>query len=78
MEQVLRKAALLVARKFEPQADSYAFEIRIRRAAGERRSTPIERRLFAEIVREPAMRAAFKAPSRTDFTPRLRVSAAGG
>jgi hypothetical protein len=78
MEQVLRKATLLVAQKFEPRSVSYAFESRIRRLAGERRSTAAERRLYAEIVRQPALRAAFKPPSRTDFTPRLRVSALGG
>jgi hypothetical protein len=78
MEQVLRKATLLVAQKFEPQLVSYAFESRIRRSAGERRSTAAEHRLYAEIVRQPALRAAFKPPNRTDFTPRLRVSALGG
>ena len=78
MEQVLRKATLLVADKFAPQLISYAFESRIRRSAGERRSTAAERRLYAEIVRQPALHAAFKPPSRTDFTPRLKVSALGG
>jgi hypothetical protein len=78
MERVLRKTALLVARKFEPRSVSYAFESRIRQVAGERRSTAAERRLYAAIVRQPALRDAFKPPSRTDFTPRLRISALGG
>jgi hypothetical protein len=78
MEQVLRKATLLVADKFAPRLVSYVFESRIRRLAGERRSTEAERRLYAEIVRQPGLRAAFKPPSRTDFTPRLRVSVVGG
>jgi hypothetical protein len=77
-EQVLRKAALLVARRLEPQSVSDAFERQIRQLAAERRSTATERRLFAEIVRQPALHAAFKPPSRTDFTPRLRMSALGG
>jgi hypothetical protein len=78
MEQVLRKATVQVARRFGPQSLSYSFESRLRRLAGERRATAAERRLYAEIVRQPALRAAFKPPSRTDFTPRLRVSALGG
>lgn len=78
MEQVLRKTAVLVARRIEPQAVTSEFKIRIRRLAGDRRSTPAERRLYAEIVRQPGLRAAFKPPSRTDFTPRLRVSVLGG
>jgi hypothetical protein len=75
MEKVLRKATLYVARTFEPRSFTYAFESRIRRLTGERRSTPAERRLYAGIVRQPRLRAAFKPPSRTDFTPRLQVSA---
>lgn len=78
MEQVLRKVVLAVAVKFDFQTVSYAIESRIRQSAGERRATAAERRLYAEIVRQPVLRAAFKPPSRTDFTPRLRVSALGG
>jgi hypothetical protein len=78
MEQVLRKATLIAARIFEPQAVSSEFKTRIRRLAGDRRSTLAERRLYAEIARQPGLRAAFKPPSRTDFTPRLRVSVLGG
>jgi hypothetical protein len=75
MEQALRKAALFVAQKFEPQAVTYEFKSRISQLAGERRSTAMERGLFSAIVRRPALRAAFNAPTRTDFMPRLRVSA---
>jgi hypothetical protein len=77
MEQVIRKATLLVARKIEPESVTYTTESRIRRLAGERRSSAAERRVYRRIVRQPALRAAFKPPSRTDFTPRLRVSAVG-
>jgi hypothetical protein len=78
MEQVLRQATLLVAQKFEPQSVSSEFANRIRQLVGDRRSTAAERSLFARMVRLPAMRAAFKPPSRTDYVPRLRVSALGG
>jgi hypothetical protein len=77
-EQVLRKATLLVAQKFEPQAVTYAFERWLRQSIGDRPSTTTERRLYAEIVRQPELGAAFKPPSRADFPPRLRVSAPGG
>jgi hypothetical protein len=78
MEQVLRQATLSVALRFEPQSVSSEFETRIRRLAGDRRSTAAERDLFARMVRLPAMRAAFKPPSRTDYFPHLKVSALGG
>ena len=75
MESVLRKATLLVADRFVPMSVTYAFESRVRRLAGERQSTAAERRLYAEIVQQPTLHAAFKPPTRTDFTPHLRVSA---
>lgn len=78
MELALRKAALQMAAAFEPQLDSLPFKGWIPQLAGDRRSTPTERRLYAKIVDQPALRAAFKPPSQTDFTPRLRVSACGG
>ena len=74
MERVLREAALVIAGNSDPDTVTYEFEIRIRRLASERRSTKAERELYSRIVRQPALHAAFKAPSRTDFTPRLRVS----
>jgi hypothetical protein len=77
MEQVLQRATLLEARKYGPQAMSDEFKTQIRRLAGEWRSTPAERRLYAQIVGQPALHAAFKPPTQTDFTPRLRVSAPG-
>jgi hypothetical protein len=76
MEQALRKAALYVAQKFEPQAVTYELKSRISQLAGERRSTATERGLYSAIVRRPALRAAFRAPTRTDFVPRLHVSGA--
>jgi NAD(P)-dependent dehydrogenase (short-subunit alcohol dehydrogenase family) len=78
MELALRKTALQVTAAFEPRLGSLPFMSRIRQLAGDRRSTPAERRLYAKIVGQPALRAAFKPPSQTDFTPRLRVSAFGG
>jgi hypothetical protein len=78
MEHVLREGALRVAERFEPGAVTYAFETRIRRLAGDRRATQPERQVYARIVRQPSLHAAFKPPTRTDFTPRLRVSAMGG
>jgi hypothetical protein len=75
MEESLRKAALLVAQKFEPQSVSHEFENRVRQLAAEQRATPVERALYSASVRKPALRAAFKQPSRTDFVPRLRLSA---
>src|SRR5207302_515453 len=51
MEQVLRKATLHVARRFEPPLVSLAVESLIQRLAGERRSTAVERHLYARIVR---------------------------
>jgi hypothetical protein len=78
MEQVLREAMPLVARKFQAQAVPRALESRLGRRAGARRSTPEERRLFAEIVRRPGLRAAFKPPTRTDFVPRLQTLSLDG
>jgi hypothetical protein len=78
MEQVFRQATLSVAQRLEPQSVSSEFKNRIRRLAGDRRSTAAERDLFARMVRLPAMRAAFKPPSRTDYFPQLKVSALGG
>ena len=75
MESVLRQGALRVARKFEPEALTYGLEKQLRLAARDRRSTESERRLYARLVRQPSLHAAFKPPSRTDFTPRLRVPA---
>jgi hypothetical protein len=75
MELALRKAALQVSGAFEPRLDSSPFKSWIGQLARDRRSTPAERGLYAKIVGQPALRAAFKPPSRTDFTPRLRVSA---
>lgn len=77
MEQVLRKATLSAAQKFAPQAVADDFENRIRRSVRDRRATVAERRLYAELVRQPALKAAFKPPTRTDYFPRLRVSAVG-
>jgi hypothetical protein len=74
MAEVLREAALQVARKFAPRSVSREVESRIGRLASERPSTAVERRLYALIVRQPALRAAFKEPSRTDFVPRLRTA----
>jgi hypothetical protein len=78
MEEVLRETVLLVSRKFWPLPVARALEGRLRRWAGARRSTPGERRLYAEIVSQPELRAAFKPPTRTDFVPRLQVLARGG
>ena len=78
MEQVFRQATLSVAQRFEPQSVTSEFENRIRRLAGDRRSTAAERDLFARMVRLPAIKAAFKPPSRTDYFPHLKVSALGG
>ena len=78
MEQVLRKAALAVARKFGPQAGFRDVENRIRHLVGGRRATAVERRLFVAMVHQPAMTAAFKAPTRTDYFPRLQGLAVGG
>jgi len=75
MEQVLRTATLLVAEKFTPQAVSPEFENRVRSSVRDRRATAPERRLYAELIRQPALKAAFKPPTRTDYFPRLRVSA---
>ncbi len=77
MEEVLRDTILAVAQKFAPQALSFAFDRRVQQSVRDRRATASERRLYAELVREPALKAAFKPPTRTDYFPRLRVSAAG-
>jgi hypothetical protein len=78
MEQAIRKTTLFVAQQFGYGLVSDAFESRVRRLAGERRATPAEERLFAEIIRQPALRPPFKPPNRTDFAPRLHASALGG
>jgi hypothetical protein len=74
MEQVLRQAALFTARKIVPQIASTELEKRIRSAVSGRRATESERKLYAELVRQPALHAAFKPPTRTDYFPRLRVT----
>jgi hypothetical protein len=77
MEQVLRKAALLVAKKFVPVAVTPEFRLRIRSLVRGRSATPAERRLYIALVSQPGLKAAFKLPSRTDYFPRLHVSAVG-
>jgi hypothetical protein len=37
----------------------------------------LKKAFYAQIVRQPKVRGAFKPPSRSDFTPRLRLSTAG-
>ena len=78
MESVIRKATLLVAQKFAPQSVSAELEGRIRSSVRDRIATVSELRLYADLVRQPALRAAFKLPSRTDYVPRLRASTFGG
>ena len=73
MQDTIREAVLFLTKRFRPDLNSSQLERHVRQWAGERRSTPEERRLFAEIV-QSGLGAAFKPPSRTDFTPRLRVS----
>jgi hypothetical protein len=75
MEQALRKAATLVAQKFSARSVPYQFKSRINQLARERRPSAPERVLYSAIVRQPALRAVFKEPTRTDFVPRLRVPA---
>jgi hypothetical protein len=77
-ELVLRRAALLVAQRFEPVAVTFKLITRIALAASDRPWTPAERRLYAKIAGQPAPQAALQPPVRTEFTPRLRVSAVGG
>ena len=55
------------------------------RAAGRKVSIDMEletwralkKAFYAQIIRQPNVRAAFKPPSRSDFTRRLHLSAAG-
>lgn len=77
MEQVLARGILLVAQQFEPEKISAEFERRVQRLVRDRRPTVAERDLYAEMVQQPKIRVAFKPPSRTDFYPRLQVSAIG-
>ena len=77
-EQVFRKATRLVAQTFEPQAVSAEFEKRVLSSITDRRSTAAERRVYTELVRLPALHAAFKPPTRTDYFPRLRATTAAG
>ena len=74
MEQVLRKTTLLVARKFAAQAVSAEFMNRLQRLVHDRRTTAAELGLYAALVRQLGLRAAFKPPSRTDYVPRLQLS----
>ena len=78
MEQVIRKTTLFVAQQHGLGLVSAAFESRVRRLGGERQPRPVEERLFAEIIHQPAWRQVFKSAGRTDFAPRLQVSAPGG
>lgn len=73
-EQVLNRAAVRVAQRFEPSTVTSGFKTRVRRAAGEQQATPAERQLYAEIVHRPPLLSAFKLPSRTDFVPHLHAS----
>jgi len=77
-EQVLDKAILLAARRFAPDLISADVESRIRGLVRDRRTTTAEHRLYAALVRQPAMRSAFKPASRTDYFPRLRASSLVG
>jgi hypothetical protein len=76
-EQVLQKTALFVFQKHNPGPIPRDLGATVRLLAADRRSTAAERGVYMEIVRQPAMKAAFKAPSRSDFVPRLRLSAVG-
>jgi len=75
MEQVFQSAVVFVYQRHAAWPIPYEFSARIRQFAADRRATTTERRLYMEIIREPSLRAAFKAPSRTDFVPRFRLSA---
>jgi hypothetical protein len=75
---VLRQATREIAQRFEPEPIIYKLEKEIRHSTDDRNSTAGERRLYAQVVRQPSPHGVFKPPSRTDFIPRVRVSAAAG
>jgi hypothetical protein len=77
-EQVLRSAAMAIAEKSDSNVLTYDVESRIRSAAADVRSTDAERLLYSTLVELPLLHSAFKGPTRTDYTPRLRVSTVAG
>jgi hypothetical protein len=75
MEQVFQSAVVFVYQRHTTWPIPYEFFARIRQFAADRRATTAERSLYMEIIRHPRLQAAFKAPSRSDFVPRFRLSA---
>jgi hypothetical protein len=71
----LAQAVMSMFRTHRPQRISYQLEARVRQLAAERRANAAERMVFIELMRRPGARAALKAPSVSDFVPRLRLSA---
>ena len=77
MENVLRRSAEQVLLRVRPGSLTPANKTQIRRWASDLRASANELELYALIVHQPELHAAFKPPSRTDFTPRLRLVGAG-
>jgi hypothetical protein len=71
----LAQAVMSLFRTHRPERISYRLEARVRQMAAERRATGAERNVFVELVRGSGPRAGLKAPSVSDFVPRLRLSA---
>jgi hypothetical protein len=77
-EQVLVRAASVMARKYNLLFMSRILEDRVGQSIRDQRETSAERELFEELVGELALRADFKSRRQTDFAPRHRLSVVGG
>ena len=73
-EHVLWKAVAGLLRHALDGHVSSDSRARIRQAAAQRGSTPAEVDAYRALIAEPAARASFKAPTRSDFTPHLRFA----
>ncbi len=76
MEQSLRKATLLILRKFVPQSLSTVVTQRIGQLAEEQRSFAVKRGLYSATVRLPAATRAASNLSQSGLVPRATVAAA--
>jgi hypothetical protein len=73
MEQVLRRATVHLILTFHVPVLARAVEKRVFQEAGGRIATPTERRIYAELIRQPGTKNAFKPLSGTDYLPRLQA-----
>jgi len=76
-EHVLHKTTLPAVRMIVVPELVRTIEDRVRSLVRVQRTTAAEARIYDALVRQPALHAAFKPPTRTDYFPRLHATIAG-